>query len=213
MYKKWLSTLPGCALVLLLSACGDDKPSDQLAADTIHKIADQEAYTGLAVVDFVRENGWVDDQATNRYKVRYNYNLKLVKPYAEVVLSNAQILRSDIEKKAKASGKGEFDVNAMQSGLVSLQLTMVTEQWINNQGDNFQPRFQKFVGACKPCGAYIYDPGASHEEQLLRFRTFLSSWVYFEELGFKDDHVVGDKIARQAWSSFMKTEKGWQPAT
>lgn len=213
MKKITLFTVSVSTAAMLLSACGEDKPGDKLAADTVHKIADREVHPGLAVTDFIRENGWIDNQTPNRYNVRFNYNLTLTQPYAEVVLNNAKAIEKERQQNSKTAGKGLFDVNAMQNGLEAMQQSMAITQWINNQGENFRPRYEKMIGNCAPCNSFIYDPALSKNEQNARFQTYVSSWGFFEELGFKDDMAVGKKVARQAWSAFMKTEKGWLPTT
>lgn len=211
MKRMWTISMFGCALAVLLSGCGEEKPSDKMAADTVHKVAEQDANFGIEIVDFVRENGWVDDQTPNRYKVRFNYNLELVKPYSEVVLDNAKKIRNEMAQNSKGSGGGFFDVNAMQSGLETMQQSMAVDEWVRNQGENFKPRFEKFAANCTPCMAYMYDKDVSKAEQNLRFQSYISSWGFFEGIGIKDDAIIGSKIPRQAWSAFMKTEKGWLP--
>jgi hypothetical protein len=207
--KRWWGAVWGGALLVLLAGCGEDKPGDKLAADTVRLVANGVAHNGLEVVDFVRENGWADQQMPNRYTVKYTFNLKLVKPYAEVVLANARLLRDDIAGKDKAAGNGLFDLNRLQGGVEAMQQSLVVNQWVNNQGDAFKPRYQQLIKGCAPCDAYLYEPNLAQAEQNLRFQTYLSSWMYFEELGIKDDAVRGTKVARWASSAFMKTEKGW----
>lgn len=211
MKRMWKLSIFECALVVILSGCGEEKPSDKMAADTVHKVAEQDANFGIEIVDFVRENGWVDDQTPNRYKVRFNYNLELIKPYSEIVLDNAKKIRSEMAQNSKGSSGGSFDVNAMQSSLEAMQQSIAVNQWVRNQGENFKPRFEKFVANCTPCTAYVYDKDVSKAEQNLRFQSYISSWGFFEEVGIKDDAVIGSKIPRQASSAFMKTEKGWLP--
>ncbi len=196
--------------VFLLSACGEDKPSDKVASDTVYKFAEQNLLEGLEIVDFVRENGWVDEQTPNRYKVRFNYNLKLVKPYPEVVLVNAKKIKNHFDVNIKKSGKGLFDINSMKSNLETMQLSTSVNQWIQNQGDNFKPRYEKFLGDCASCIAYWNSEDAPKEVNLRR-QSYMSSWAHFEDLGFKDDAAIGTKIPRYAWAAFVKTEKGWQP--
>ena len=87
---------------------------------------------------------------------------------------------------------------------------MAVNQWIHNQGDSFKSRRDAFLGNCSPCVAYWNSEDAPKEADTRR-ELILSSWIYFEELGFKDDFKVGDSIPRNAWAFFSKTEKGWQP--
>lgn len=193
MKNLWIIAVSSCALAMLLVACGEDKPSEKIAADAVYKVAEQEAHLGLKVVNFVRENGWVDEQSPNRYKVRYNYNLELVKPYSEVVLENAKNIRKNL------------------TNLEALQLSWSINGWDKNQGDGFMQRYEKFVNSCVACTAYLLDQEISEHERKIRFGSYFSSWEFFEELGFKDDAAIGSKISRQAWSAFMKTENGWLP--
>lgn len=197
-------------LSILLSACGDDKPGEKLASTKIRQIAESEKLEGLEIADFVRDNGWIDDQTPNRYNARYKYNLKLIKPYQEVVLDNAKSYKAEIEDNAKKTGNYLFYTNAMQTSLATMHLSMTVDQWIGNQGKDFKLRLEKFLINCESCIDYWNAEDASNEQNLRR-ETYIASWMHFEELGFKDDAVVGSKVPRQAWAAFMKTEKGWLP--
>lgn len=215
MTKRGLATLlagtAGAALTVLLAGCGSDTPSDSLAAQTVRKYADRDLHDGLVIARFERENGWVDQASVNRYNVRYNYQLQLAKPYAEVVLLNAQQLMREQTQAAKKSGNGGFfDLGAMQNDLEAMGQTMAINQWIGNQGDGFTPRYRKFIAGCAPCAAWLSGQELPEKERRARFLVFASSWGFFEELGFKDEAAVGSGLPRQAWASFMKTEKGWQ---
>lgn len=206
-----MAGLAGAALTVLLAGCGKDTPSDSLAAETVRKYADRDLHDGLVIAKFERENGWVDETSANRYNVRYNYQLQLAKPYAEVVLLNAKRLKGEEEQAAKTSGKGGFfDLGALQNGVEAMGQAMAVNQWIGNQGDAFAPRYRRFLAGCTPCAAWLSDEQLAEKERRARFAAFASSWGFFEDLGFKDEAVVGSGLPRQAWAAFMKTEKGWQ---
>ncbi|MCU4119741.1 hypothetical protein [Variovorax sp. N23] len=211
MERWWKAGIVLCALHLLV-ACGEDRPSDRLASDTIRKIAERDARFGLEVADFSRENGWVDNQAPNRYTIRYNYSLRLTTPYPEIVLANAKKLLSEVELRKKQAVGGFLGMNALSNTLESVQQAANVNDWIESQGDDFKPRYLKMMENCAACVVYLNDNGLSKNEESVRFTTFFSSWEFFDELGFKDDAKIGNGIPRQAWSSFMKTEKGWLPS-
>ena len=193
-----------------LSGCGDDKPSDKLASETIRKVAETDLSDGLEISNFTRENGWVDNEAPNRYKVRYAYNLRLAKPYGEVVLANAKLLKGELEENAKNESGELFDVNTLTNSLQTMQLGIAIKTWIQDQGDGFSKRRDAFLNTCAPCIAY-WNSEDSPKEAALRRQTFITSWIFFEKLGFKDSFKVGDSVPRNAWAAFIKTEKGWKP--
>lgn len=198
------------SLVVILPGCGDDKPSDKLASETVRKVAENDCSTGLEVADFTRDNGWVDTETPNRYKVQYKYNLRLKKPYAEAVLAGAKEMQKEMAADSKKASSNLFDINAMQNGLQTMQLAMAANKWIQDQGDGFAKRRDSFVGACGSCVEYWNSKDAPDEAKIRR-QTFIASWAYLENYGFKDEAKIGDGVPRSAWAAFTKTENGWQP--
>lgn len=198
-------------IAVSLTGCGDDKPSDKLASETVRKFANSDLTEGLEISDFTRENGWVDNDAPNRYKVRYTYNLRLTKPYSEVVLSTAKKIKEEFDANARKATGGLFDTNTLQNNVDTMQLSMTVNKWVQDQGDGFIKRRDDFLNTCAPCTEYWNSEDAPNEAKLRR-QTFISSWIYLEGIGFKDTFKVGDSVPRNAWAAFIKTEKGWKPA-
>lgn len=198
------------AVVVTLSGCLDDKPSDKLASETIRQVANNDQSEGLEIVNFQRSNGQVDPDSANRYKVTYSYDLRLEKPFAEVVLANAKVLQTSWAANAKRETGAFFDATKLENNLTDMQVNMAVNQWVKNQGESFKTRRDTLLGDCSSCVAYWNSKDVPNEAQARRL-ALLSSWIYFEELGFKDSSKVGDSIPRRAWAFFSKTEKGWQP--
>jgi len=197
------------AAASVLSGCSESKPNDDLAAKTVRPYAEQDLMKGIELADFKRDNGWVDTESSNRYKVQYTYNYRLTKPLPEVALQAAQELKNeyDASQKNKSGFVGGFNAWAE-----SMQLSMGAGQWINSQGDQFIKRRDTFLGNCEACITYWNQQGSDEEVSTRRY-TFITAWSKLEALGFKDDAKTGDKISRSAWAAFIKTEKGWKPAT
>ncbi|MYN20228.1 hypothetical protein GTP81_26135 [Rugamonas sp. FT107W] len=192
-----------------LSGCGDSKPDDELAAKTVRPYAEQGLMMGIELTDFKRDNGWVDTDSPNRYKVQYTYNYRLSKPLAEVALQSAQAFKNeyDASQKNRSGFVGGFSTWAQ-----SMQLSMTAEQWIDSQGAQFAKRRDGFLSNCEPCVAYWNQPGTEEDVSTRRY-TFVTAWSRLEALGFKDDAKAGDKLPLSAWAAFIKTEKGWKPAS
>lgn len=195
---------------LALTGCGEDKPSDKLASEHVLKYA-KSGLTGLEVANFQRSNGMVDPDSANRYKVTYEFDWRLTIPLAEAVLANAKQLQNEAIEISKRETGGFLDTTKLQNAFQSMQSTMVAKQWIKSQGEAFETRRDSFIGACAPCVDYWNSQDAPKETQDRRV-SFVISWMYFEEIGFKDYFKVGDGVPRHAWASFNKTEKGWQAA-
>lgn len=208
---KFFPQLMALCAVVFLGGCGEDVPSDQLAAKTVRKYAEQVVYPGLEITNYVRDNGWVDEDAPNRYKVQYTFDLKLVQPFPVIVLDNAKLLAATREQDAPQKNTGLFDVAAIQKNLEALQQEVAVNQWIEGQGESFMPRYKSLIKNCTPCIAFLFDQEVSPEARSARFNAFASSWGFFEDLGIEDEAQVGSSIPRSAWAAFMKTEKGWQP--
>lgn len=194
--------------LVFLSACSDDKPSEEMAAKTVRPFAEQNLLPGMEITDYKRDNGWIDTDAPNRYKVQYVFNYALKKPLAEVVLEFAKQLQDEVQQKKKTNA-GFMGIEARGA---EMAITMAATEFIKKQGDNFADRRDKFVGGCEPCVAYWNEKGSKDEVSTRRY-TFLLAWAAVEDMGFKDDAKVGDKVGRSAWAAFNKTEKGWQPAS
>lgn len=206
-----LSLATALVMSLVLTGCFDDKPSDKIASEAVRKIADSDAAEGLDVANFERSNGQVDPNSANLYKVTYTYNLKLTKPYAEAILANAKLLQAAKVESAKRETGAFFDAAKLQNNLHDMQSTMAINQWIASQEDKFRPRRNALLNNCAPCVAWWNSEDAPNEGEARR-RAFISSWMYYESLGFKDDAKEGDNVPRSAWAYFSKTEKGWQSA-
>ena len=196
--------LAALGMLTLLVACNENVPSDKLAHDTILSDAKNDELEGLIVDDFKKENGWQDTSSANKYTARYNYNLKLTKPLPEVVLGVAKNIEEKIQQQHK--NPGFMGVGELQA---SLNIYTEADNWVNPQKDAFIARSKTFLLNCKPCGDFIFK--GSKSETDLRWNIFIVAWSELEKLGFKDDARIGDKVPRQAWSSFIKTENGWRP--
>ena len=210
MSMKTISLIPLVLAATLVAGCMEDKPSDRLAAETLHKSAEGDVVDGLEIANFKRDNGWADADAANRYKVQYAYDLRLTKPYPEVVLRNAQALHEGMMADSKKTGNQEFSVNKIQGVLSQMQVVSTSSQWVADQGDNFRARRNSLLDNCTPCVDF-WNAGGTQDEVVLRRSNFISSWIYFEKLGFMDEAKVGDSVPRVVAASFTKTEKGWQP--
>lgn len=202
--SKPFGYLAALGMLTLLVACNESVPSDKLAHDTILSDAKNDELDGLVVDDFKKENGWQDTSSANKYTVRYNYSLKLTKPLPEVVLGVAKSLEEEIQQQHK--NPGFLGVDELQA---NLNIYTEAENWVNPQKDAFIARSKAFLLNCKPCGEFISKGSKSEIE--LRWNIFIVAWSELEKLGFKDGAHIGDKVPRQAWSSFMKTENGWRP--
>lgn len=194
---------------LAIAGCGEDKPSDKVASAAIRKIADSDTTEGMEVANFKRDNGQVDPDSANRYKVTYTYDLRLTKPLPEVVLANAVAIHNSWGSSAKRETGAFFDATRMGNDLTKLETSMAVNQWIQNQDGNFAARRDEFLTGCAPCVTFWNSEDAPQDAKSRR-SAFISSWIYFEDLGFKDKAKVGDSVPRYAWSNFSKTEKGWQ---
>jgi hypothetical protein len=191
--------------MLCLTGCGEDTPSDKLSSEVIRPIAES-GIKGVEISDFNRDNGWVDTQAPNRYVIQYKYNFKLTQPLPEVVLGLAKGVKAEFDEKQK--NPGFMGIDAMQA---SLESSLAASQWINAQGSNFKARRDSFLGNCAACVEYWNREGAKDESKSRR-DAFVLAWAHLESLGFTDSAAVGDKVPRQAWAAFTKTEKGWVAA-
>lgn len=205
----YIKTLLIASSFVILSGCGDDAPSNSLAEKTVRPYAEQGLLKGLELTDYKRDNGWVDTESANRYKVQYTFNYRLTKPLPEVVLDLAQDMEAEYNT-AKKDNTGLF--GGLEAMGQSMQLTMGANQWIQNQGDQFEKRRDAFLGPCESCVAFWNKEGQQEEVSTRRY-AFVMAWAKLEELGFKDTAKVGDKVPRHAWATFMKTEKGWRAAS
>ena len=190
--------------------CGEDRPNDKITSEKIREIAEADVHDGLELVDFRRDNGWVDEKLPNRYKVQYAYNLRLIKPYAETILGNAQVFQRELASEKQKAGTGFFDANAMENRLTALQLNVATTKWIQDQSGEFPKRRDFFLATCPNCIAY-WNSEDNPSEAAARRLAFIATWILFESYGFKDDAKIGDTVSRVAWAMFTKSEKGWQP--
>jgi len=191
-------------VMALLIACSENVPNDKLTYETILSYAKNDELEGLVVDDFKKENGWQDTSSANKYNVRYNYNLKLTKPLPEVVLGFANGLVDTVQQRHK--NPGFMGVDALQT---DLNISTQADNWIAPQKDTFPARRDAFLLKCKSCTDFL--SRGSEDEINLHWNAFIVAWAELEKLGFKDKAIVGDKVPRQAWSGFMKTENGWRP--
>lgn len=202
-------TLAFSLAALAIAGCGEDKPSDKVASEAIRKIADNDTTEGMEVANFKRHNGQLDPDSANRYKVIYSYDLRLTKPLPEVVLANAVALHNSWISSVKRETGAFFDTTSLENNLNNMQTTMAVNQWVQNQDGKFAARQDAFLTRCAPCVTFLKSEDVAKEAKL-RQLAFLSSWIYYENLGFKDESKLGDRVPREAWSNFSKTEKGWQ---
>jgi len=199
--KKTLSVALLCSAVFL-AGCDEKTPNDSLTAKTVRPYADADLQEGLAIDGFKRQNGWEDTSAINTYIVRYAYDLKLTKPLPEVVLAAANGIMDELADVKK--NPGFMGIKDMQA---SMSLSLVASEWIGKQQD-FTQRRNAFQTPCQPCVAYWNQEGADDVVRARR-NAFVYAWSELEQKGFKDAAKPGDKVARTAWASFMKTEQGW----
>ena len=199
------------AVTFALSGCLDDKPSDKIASETIRKIADSDLDEGLEIANFKRRNGQVDPDSANRYTVTYSYDVRLVKPLAEVVLAFAKDMSKEFESSVKKQTGAFIDPTKLQNDVNEMQIAMAVNQWIKKQGDTIKQRRDTLLANCSQCIDYLHNRDLPEKELKKRHFFFVGSWIYFEDFGFKDSAKVGDSVPRIASASFSKTEKGWQP--
>ncbi len=194
-------------LVSGLMGCDDKTPPDKLTEQVVRPYAEQSLLKGMEMVDYKRDNGWVDSNSPNLYIVKYTLNYQLTKPLGEVVLENAKDYEkefSDLDKKGDAS--------MFSGGLNTLAVMMAVNQWVAQQGDSFQARKEQLLNSCQPCIAYWNSEDGGEKSVKNRRQAFLASMYAVEEAGFKESAKQGDKAPRWAQASFTKTEKGWEAA-
>lgn len=195
--------------MVLLFGCAEDKPSDALAAKTVLPYAEQRLVKGLELTDFKRDNGWVDTESPNRYKVQYVFNYRLTKPLPEIALQVAQDFKAEYDASKK---KNSGFIGGLSAWSESMQLSIAAGEWIRNQGDQFAKRRDDFLSKCQACVVYWNQLGSEEDVSARRY-AFIMAWSMLEELGFKDEAKTGDKVPRTAWAAFIKTEKGWKAAS
>ncbi|MEM8516299.1 hypothetical protein [Janthinobacterium sp. CAN_S7] len=195
--------------MVLLSGCADDKPSDVLTAEKVQPYAEQSLVKGLELTDFKRDNGWVDTESPNRYKVQYVFNYRLTKPLPEIALQGAQDFMAEYDASQKKNSGLIGGLNALNE---SMQLSITANEWIRNQGDQFAKRRDDFLSKCQPCVVYWNQSGSEQDVSARRY-AFVMAWSNLERLGFKDEAKTGAKVPRTAWAAFIKTEKGWKAAS
>lgn len=203
MMKQKILASALLAATAMLAGCGDDTPSKKLAEETAMNIAKNDAGSLFEVADFVRENGWQDNESANKYWVRYNYNLVFKKSLAEVVL--------DAAKEAYPEGGTEKGFQGMANAVTGMGLAMKANLFVGENKDGaFTKRFAAFIEDCTSCRAYLYDKTVSKQVGNMRANAFVASWATLaEEWNIDDSTKAGGKMARQATAGFMKTEKGW----
>lgn len=192
------------ACVVLLAGC-DDTPSNSMTDAQNKKVAETEAWVpSIKVVDFVRENAWYDQGNKMRYIVRHNYNLQLTKPFGEVALDMVK----DMEKGAKSSQQGGLAAAAQSMASGFFVAGMQAEA-------NYQERFRAILKQCQECTNYLFkDEKAGKEVTTNRIIYFHLAWNWLSEHGFPEaETTTSTKSPRQAWTAFIKTEKGWMPAS
>ena len=201
---------PAALAVLLLAGCFEDRPSDKVAEPVIRKQAETDLVDGLALVDFKRDNGQVDPNSANRYKVTYTYRVQLTKPYAEVILGLASDLHAEWQGNQREP-VSDFDLDALQGSMTLMQNTMAATQWINAQGDGFIARRDALLGDCQPC-LQFWNSEDAPDQAGHRRTAYILAWSHLEGMQFQDSFTVGDGVDRHAWGYFEKTEKGWLPS-
>lgn len=184
--------------MLFLTGCGEDTPNDKLTSEVIRPLTES-GVKGVETTDFKRDNGWVDSQAPNRYVVQYTYNFKLTQPLAEVTLGLAKEYKAEADKLIQNSG--------FMGSSAKLDMSARAADWKYAQGEKYIQRRDSFVGKCAPCLAFWNQ--ASSEQEASPRTAFILAWEHLETLGFSDSANTGDKVPRQAWAAFRKTEKGW----
>ncbi|MBW7925692.1 MAG: hypothetical protein H3C59_13255 [Burkholderiaceae bacterium] len=193
-----------CSLVLV-SACGDDAPDDALSAEVVRPYAEP-GVKGLQIVDYQRENGWVDSSDPNQYVVRYKFNLRLERPFPEVVLDLARDFELLRERRRSAPGTAAKFVMAFED----MRSSAKAINWMEAQGSEFEPRLDRLSSKCAGCRVYLNGP-VPVETRKVRREKFALAWSHLEELGFPDSSRIGDTAPGTAWASFLKTERGWRP--
>ncbi|WP_337882177.1 hypothetical protein [Chromobacterium haemolyticum] len=204
MTRKPIGFFTALGVMALLAACSEKVPNDKLTYETVLSYAKNDELEGLVVDDFKKENGWQDTSSENKYNVRYNYNLKLTKPLPEVVLAFANGIVNTIQQRHKKPGL--MGIDALQS---EVNISTQADSWLAPQKETFPLRRDAFLIKCKPCTDFLSK--GSKDEINLHWNAFIAAWAELEKMGFKDNATMGDKVAKQAWSGFMKTENGWRP--
>lgn len=205
-----MKTLFNAALIVLtvaITGCDSKTPPESLTKDIVMKEASKELLHGMEIVDFKRENGWADQNAQNRYIVRYEYKIKLTKDMPAMVLEMAKATRKEVEDVNKNPGFMGLEAMGKQWEL-SLQAARL------NKEEGYAKRLEAFIGRCNECKEYL---GADGNQSLStsRLKAFESSWSYMLNdlnFGLTDEHTVGSKLERRYWVAFMKTEQGWMQA-
>lgn len=191
------------AMALGLFGC-DDTPSDSIVNEQNKKQAETEAIVpSIKVVDLVKENAWYDQGNKMRYTVRHNYNLQLTKSFGEVALEIAKDMDKDAQKNA-------------QGGLMGAAQNMATGMFVGQmQADpTYKDRFRAILKQCEPCGPYLFNEEVDKSIRGDRIIHFHLAWNWLVERGFPEaETTTSTKIPRQAWTTFMNTEKGWLPAS
>lgn len=77
-------------IVFNLIGCDDRSPPDKLTEQVVRAAAEQSLLKGIDIVDFKRDNGWVDSNSPNIYIVKYTFNHQLSKSLGEVIMENAK---------------------------------------------------------------------------------------------------------------------------
>jgi hypothetical protein len=179
----------------LLGGCGHSTPDDELTARTIRPQTES-GVTDVEVVDYQRDNGWVDEQRANRYVVRYKFNWQLKKPFFEVVLARAME-----ERKRISSADGT-------PNLFSLIFSPDDEGGASANSEPAGAHYANMMKTCHDCAVWLTT--GDDNERKARQMCFSLAWGKLEQLGFKDRDQTGAKSARVSWATFIKTEKGWE---
>jgi hypothetical protein len=189
-------------LTVHLGGCGDDTPDDKLSAKVVRPYAES-GVRDVEIADYQRDNGWVDPNSPNRYVVRYKFNWELKKPFYLVTLEYAQDLRKGIDDQA-----------AGLQPIANLWTIYTTAgDWATSQGKAaYSSRYLAMTKGCPECAAWI-DQETDKDERVKRVNCFVYAWSQLAQYGFADGTPAGQKVSRIAWSTFVKTENGWEHAS
>lgn len=181
---------------ILLSGCDEKTPSDKLTSSVVRTYAQSDA-PGVDIVDWERDNGWVDTSAPNQYIVRYKFNWELTKPMYEVTLAEAQQNLAEYNKQPD-----------VQRGVLAMGMGLAVQSWASDEAN--RKRYQIMKRDCPSCLQWIN--AGSDKPDGLRISFFIAAWADVSDKGFADGAPVGAKVPRTAWATFKKTEKGWEKA-
>lgn len=206
--RALLGVIFASTLASSLSGCNDKLPPKDLADTAARQLAATDEQEGLIVEKLVRDNGWQDEGAANRYWIRHTYNLTLTKDLTEVILRTVQDVEKEVAKTKGGSGSSSL-FGFVEEFTSSVGIAMAARLIMETK--DHKERFQKLVENCSECQRYLQEAPGKASTEALRYTAFIITWAHYtDELGFPDRAKKGDFVPRQTTIKFVKTEKGWR---